>query len=218
MLDWQAVDTVLLDMDGTLLDLHFDSHFWLEHLPLRYAQQQGLAPELARGPLIERIMAQRGSLNWYCLDYWSRELNLPIAALKREVADLIGYRRGSEAFLQRLRDSGRGTLIVTNAHRDSLELKIERTAIDQWVDGVIVSHDLGLPKEDPRFWARLQREEPFDPARTLLIDDSPGVLESARDYGIRHLLAIAQPDSQQPPREIEGFDVITDFAGVMPPA
>ncbi|HBT55971.1 MAG TPA: haloacid dehalogenase, partial [Pseudomonas sp.] len=33
MLNWNAIDTVLLDMDGTLLDLHFDNHFWLEHMP-----------------------------------------------------------------------------------------------------------------------------------------------------------------------------------------
>ena len=24
------VDTILLDMDGTLLDLHYDNHFWME--------------------------------------------------------------------------------------------------------------------------------------------------------------------------------------------
>jgi putative hydrolase of the HAD superfamily len=217
MLDWQAVDTVLLDMDGTLLDLHFDAHFWLEFLPLRYAERHGLDPEQARGPLIERIMSQRGSLNWYCFDYWSRELDLPITALKREVADRIRYRDGVEAFLARLRESGRRTLIVTNSHRDGLNLKIERTGIDQWVDLVVVSHDFGLPKEDVRFWHTLQEVEPFNPARTLLIDDSVPVLESARQFGIAHLLCIAQPDSQQPPREIEGFDAVTDFAEVMPP-
>ncbi|KEA63487.1 putative hydrolase [Marinobacterium lacunae] len=211
------MDTVLLDMDGTLLDLHFDSHFWLEFLPLRYAQRHGLDVETSRDPLIERIMAQRGSLNWYCLDYWSRELELPIAELKREVADRIAYRAGVEAFLAALRRSGRRTLIVTNAHRDSLNLKIERTDIDQQVDRVLCSHDFGLPKEDVGFWAKLKEVEPFDEQRTLLIDDSLPVLHSAQRYGIRHLLCIAQPDSRQPAREIEGFDAITDFAEVMPP-
>jgi len=217
MLDWQAVDTVLLDMDGTLLDLHFDSHFWLEFLPRRYAERHGLDPERSRGPLIERIMAERGSLNWYCLDYWSRELDLPVAELKREVADRIGYRPGVEAFLAALRLSGRRTLIVTNAHRDSLSLKVERTGIDRLVDLVICSHDFGLPKEDVRFWTKLQEVEPFDARRTLLVDDSLPVLESARRFGIAHLLCIAQPDSRQPARAITEFNAVTDFAEVMPP-
>ncbi|MBS99238.1 MAG: haloacid dehalogenase [Oceanospirillaceae bacterium] len=217
MLDWQAVDTVLLDMDGTLLDLHFDAHFWLEFMPLRYAQRHGLDPATSRDPLIERIMSERGSLNWYCLDYWSRELDLPIAELKREVADRIGYRPGVEDFLAALRRSGRRTLIVTNAHRDSLSLKVERTGVDQLVDAVICSHDFGLPKEDVAFWSKLQQVEPFDPERTLLVEDSEPVLESARRFGIRHLLYVAQPDSQQPARESDTFKTVHDFAEVMPP-
>lgn len=30
---WQEVDTVLLDMDGTLLDLAFDNYFWQTLVP-----------------------------------------------------------------------------------------------------------------------------------------------------------------------------------------
>lgn len=217
MLDWQAVDTVMLDMDGTLLDLHFDSHFWLEFLPRRYAEIHGLDLEQSRAPLIERIMSERGSLNWYCLDYWSEQLEVPIAELKREIADRIGYRPGVEVFLERLRASGRRTLIVTNAHRDSLNLKIERTAIDQQVDLVICSHDFGLPKEDVRFWTKLLEVEPFNPQRTLFVDDSLPVLESARRFGIKHLLCITTPDSQMPSRVIDGFDATDDFSEVMPP-
>lgn len=217
MLDWQDVDTVLLDMDGTLLDLHFDSHFWLEFLPLCYARHHGLDPDSSRASFIERIMAERGSLNWYCLDYWSRELDLPVAELKREVADRIGYRPRVKEFLAALRHSGRRTLIVTNAHWDSVNLKIEHTGIDQLVDLMVCSHDFGLPKENPAFWTKLQEVEPFNAQRTLLVDDSLPVLESARTFGIRHLLCIAQPDSRQPAREIADFDVVTDFAEVMPP-
>ena len=38
MINWPQIDTVFLDMDGTLLDLHFDNHFWREHMPRRYAE------------------------------------------------------------------------------------------------------------------------------------------------------------------------------------
>ncbi|MBV0933966.1 GMP/IMP nucleotidase [Marinobacterium weihaiense] len=215
MLDWQAIDTVLLDMDGTLLDLHFDSHFWLELLPERYAQAQGLDLQQARHWLHGRIREEQGALSWYCLDYWTEQLNLPIARLKRDIMDRIGFRPGAETFLKAVRDSGRRTVIVTNAHRDSLALKIEVTAIDTHVDLVICSHDFGQPKEKQAFWHALQEVEPFNPQRTLLVDDSLAVLASARRYGIAHLLSITQPDSMQPPRRIDDYDATNDFSEVI---
>ncbi|WP_151704984.1 GMP/IMP nucleotidase [Nitrincola alkalilacustris] len=216
MLDWQAIDTVLLDMDGTLLDLHFDSHFWLEFLPLRYAEFHQMDPEQARAWLHERIVREQGTLNWYCLDYWTRELQLPVAELKREVADRIAFRPHVEVFLQELKKQKLRAVIVTNAHQGSLTLKVELTRLDQLVDRVICSHDLKAAKEEQLFWQRLQTLEPFDPRRTLLIDDSLAVLHSAREYGIHHLLSIRQPDSQGPRRSITEFPAIDHFDEVMP--
>ena len=43
MINWHDIDTVLLDLDGTLLDLHFDNYFWCQHLPLCYARRHGIA-------------------------------------------------------------------------------------------------------------------------------------------------------------------------------
>jgi len=213
---WSEIDTVLLDMDGTLLDLHFDTYFWLEHLPLRYAQIHQVGHGETRRWLHERIIAEKGTLNWYCLDYWSRELEVDIVQLKREIADRIAFRPHVKDFLAALKQQHIRTVIVTNAHRDGLNLKIERTSIDQLVDHVISSHDYQLPKEDQGFWQRLQQEEPFEPSRTLLIDDSLPVLEAAQQFGIGHLLAIVQPDSQQPARQIEQFNSIDHFDELTP--
>lgn len=211
MLDWRAVDTVLLDMDGTLLDLHFDSYFWLEHLPIRYAQLHRLAPEDAREWLHQRIIQEQGTLNWYCLDYWSEQLGVDIPALKREVADRIGFRPQVQDFLQRLRQRDVRSVIVTNAHRDSLSLKLQVTGLDTLVDAIICSHDFQLPKEDVRFWSLLQEIEPFNPDRTLLVDDSLAVLRSAERYGIAHLLSISRPDSQAPARSTDDFRAVDQF-------
>jgi putative hydrolase of the HAD superfamily len=89
MIDWNAIDTVLLDMDGTLLDLHFDNHFWQEHVPVRYAERHGLPHAEARSRLTDIYRAKAGTLDWYCVDFWTRELQLDIARLKEEVAHLI---------------------------------------------------------------------------------------------------------------------------------
>lgn len=211
MLDWQQIDTVLLDMDGTLLDLHFDNHFWIEHLPRRYAEHHGLALADAAPRLRQVVAGQQGTLNWYCLDFWSRTLALDIIGLKREVAHLIALRGDTVEFLQRLAGAGKQRILITNAHRDSLDLKLIHTQLDHHLDALHSAHDFGQPKELPTLWQSLQQVAPFDPARTLLIDDNESVLKSAQQFGIRHLITIAQPDSRQPARQGLGFPAIDRF-------
>lgn len=201
MINWTRADQVFLDMDGTLLDLHFDNHFWLEHLPRRYGEANRLTEAQARDLIVPMIMAERGSLNWYCTDYWSERLSLDITALKAEVGDRIAYRPRVRDFLQALRNNQLTPVILTNCHPDPLRLKLDRTGLDQLVDRVISSHDLGAAKEDQAFWDRLLEHHTHDRERAIMVDDSIPVLESARQAGIGQCLAILAPDSQQPARE-----------------
>lgn len=216
MIDWSRLKTVLLDMDGTLLDLHFDNHFWLVHLPRRYAEIRGIGEEEARRYLMQMIDREKGSLNWYCLDYWSERLSLDIRMLKEEIRDRIAFRPHVQEFLQQLREQGLKTVIVTNAHQGSLSLKLETVGLAPLVDVIHSTHSFGKPKEDPSFWSDLQAVEPFELSDTLLVDDSIPVLESARRFGFEHLLAILAPDSQQPPRTAPDFVGIHHFDEVWP--
>ena len=206
MIDWDAIDTVLLDMDGTLLDLHFDNHFWQEHVPVCYAERHGLPHAEARSRL--------GGL--YRVDFWTRELQLDIARLKEEVAHLIAVHPDVPRFLEALRRHGKGVALVTNAHRKSLSLKMARTGLQVHFDLLITSHEVGLPKEDPTFWPALRAVLPYDPARTLLIDDSLPVLRAARQGGIAHLLAACRPDTRQPEKDVGEFAALRHFAEIMP--
>ncbi|MBG8561342.1 GMP/IMP nucleotidase [Pseudomonas qingdaonensis] len=214
-LAWHDIDTVLLDMDGTLLDLHYDNHFWLEHLPQRYAELHGISramAELEMQPLFER---HAGSLNWYCLDFWSAELKLPVRELKLETADLIALRPDADTFLQAIRQAGKRVILITNAHRDSLSLKLERVALAPYFERLISSHDYGFPKEDQKFWSALHADTGFDPARSLFIDDTLAILRSARDFGVAHLLAVRQPDSRKGPRDTAEFAAQEDYRDLL---
>lgn len=216
MIDWTDVDTVLLDMDGTLLDLHFDNYFWLKHLPRRYSDIHQLPAGHAQQKLEAMFEELRGSLNWYCLDYWSEKLALDIVALKQEVSHLIRIRPYVEDFLAALRRSGREVLLITNAHPDSLALKLDRVPIKPYFSAIVSSHDYALPKEDAGFWHCLQQAHPFDPGRTLFIDDSQAVLASAERYGIRYLLTLVQPDSQLAQREGLDYPGLLHFDELLP--
>jgi HAD superfamily hydrolase (TIGR01509 family) len=216
VIDWEQIETVLLDMDGTLLDLHFDNHFWLEHMPLRFAEVRDISLEDARAELLSRYKEVEGTMNWYCIDYWSDQLGMDIAALKEEVDHLIAVHPNVVTFLDAVRASERRAVLVTNAHGKSLALKMERTQLAGHLDAVLCAHDFGRPKEDIGFWALLKSVEPFEPASTLLVDDSLPVLRSAQEAGIAHLLCVHQPDTQAPDKDVGEFDAIRNFIDLLP--
>jgi HAD superfamily hydrolase (TIGR01509 family) len=216
MIDWNTIDSVFLDMDGTLLDLHFDNHFWLEHVPRRFAEARGLSFAEARSELLGRYRSREGTLEWYCVDHWSAELGLDIALLKEEVNHLIAVHPHVTDFLEALAARGKRRVLVTNAHQKSIALKMEKTRLAGHFDRIICSHDLAVPKEAADFWPRVQTLEPFDPARTLFVDDSIAVLKSARAYGFRWLLAVLRPDSTAPARQTEEFTAINRFSELLP--
>ncbi len=216
MIDWHQIDTVLLDMDGTLLDLHYDNYFWQQYMPRRYAEIHARDEQESHEQLNRQINSVRGTLAWYCVDHWSQQLDLDIPSLKREVAHMIRMRPFVEDFLTRLHHSDKHVVLVTNAHRTVLDIKLDRTNIGRWFDEMVVSHDYKVPKEDLQFWHRLHATHPFNPARTLLIDDNESVLDAARRYGVAHLLTLLQPDSKLDKRLETRFPGIHHFDEIMP--
>jgi putative hydrolase of the HAD superfamily len=213
--DWTSVDTVLLDMDGTLLDLRFDNWFWLTFIPSRYAAANGISESEAQVALAPRFKNVAHTLQWYCIEYWTRELKLDIPALKRETLPRVGFLPGAEEFLRKLRSSGKRVVLVTNSHPTTLAIKNERVALTQYFDACYSSQPFDAPKEDAAFWPRLAAREEFSPQRTLFIDDSLKVLECARDYGIAHLRAVRRPDSGAPPQMTGDFAAIDSVAELL---
>lgn len=215
-LDWSRVDTVLLDMDGTVLDLAFDNYFWTELLPQRYAERRGVSVDAGLAELAPRLAAVEHTLAWYSLDYWSQLTGLNLAELTLQVRERIVPLPGSVDFLHAVRASGRPLWLVTNAHRDSWQPKLEQTGIGPLFDRIVSSHDHGAAKEDAAFWTRLQQAHPFERARALFVDDNLRVLRAAEAHGIGQILAIRRPDSRRPARNCPGFAAIDGLHCLLP--
>ncbi|MFN3162926.1 MAG: GMP/IMP nucleotidase [Pseudohongiellaceae bacterium] len=216
MITWTDIDTIMFDMDGTLLDLHFDNYFWQTLVPQMYSQTHGIEEQEAFELVMTKNRAMRGQLEWYCLDYWEEELKLPIKSMKTTITHKICIRPNVEALLKELHLHGKRVLLITNAHPVSLSIKMEHTGISDYFHERISSHNLKLAKEHHGFWATLKELAPYDPERTVLFDDSLPVLRQAQREGIRHLFAIKQPDSKRPHLEAGEFLQVDDFKSILP--
>jgi HAD superfamily hydrolase (TIGR01509 family) len=199
-------DTLMLDMDGTILDLAYDNFMWLTYVPERWAELNGVSVGEARAHLYAKFGAAQGDLTWYCLDHWSEMLGLDVYQLHRDNHHRIGYLPGALQFLQTIRESRIRVLLVTNSHQDTLDLKEEVTGLSAYFDGIHTSHKYGFAKERQQFWQALREETDFNPATTMFVDDSQPVLRSASTYGVQHTVAISRPDTSRPPRD--GFDFV----------
>jgi 5'-nucleotidase len=197
--DWSRIDVVCLDMDGTVLDLHFDNLFWLEVLPRRWGEARGLDYDAATTLLRPRFEAKRGTLDWYCVDHWSDELGLDIPALKHELREEIRYLDGAADFLDLLRGFGKRVLLTTNAHPLSLQVKDAQTQLSRHFDELVSSHEFGVPKESPGFWVELERRHAVPLTKTLFVDDSAAVLHAAQRARVGWIYQVLQPDSTLPP-------------------
>jgi HAD superfamily hydrolase (TIGR01509 family) len=214
-IDWASIDTVLLDMDGTLLDLRFDNWFWQELIPSHYAAANGMSPPEAWELIKAKFCAAQGTIQWYCIDHWSRQLRLDIAEIKRGALQQIGYLPGAENFLLKLKDSGKRRVLVTNAHPVTLAIKNEQVGLMAHFDACYSTHSFAAPKENAAFWPRLQAKEPFISQRTLFVDDSLPVLHAAHSFGIAWLRAIRRPDSGQPPQPTGHYTAVDRIADLL---
>jgi len=191
-------ETLMLDMDGTVLDLAYDNYVWKELVPARYAESRGMSLEDARSRLYAKYRAIQGDIEWYCLDHWSERLGLDVLELHRDVNDRIVYLPGAKEFLRTMHENDVRVLLVTNSHPDTLALKDEVTGLAGFFDAIYTSHEFGYAKERQEFWYALQEEEGFLRESTLFVDDNRTVLESADTYGVEMLVEIEQPDSSEP--------------------
>ncbi len=219
IIDWMKIDTVLLDMDGTLLDLHYDNYFWMTHLPKRYAEIHNIETNEAEAALSKNIRQLEGTLHWYCLDYWSDTLQIDIGQLKTEIKHKIQERPYTQAFLQFLKEQDKTIALATNSHPMGTNIKLAQTHISHYFDHTVSSHQFQHPKEDQAFCQclnqHLNQHFTFEPERTLLIDDNPAILDAAKTYGIAHTLGIHQPDSHIH-RRLEHRPAIYHFDEIMP--
>ncbi|MBE8167381.1 MAG: GMP/IMP nucleotidase [Shewanella sp.] len=216
MFPWQQIDTVLLDMDGTLLDLHFDNNLWLTKVPLEIARVHQVSIEQAKQMVEAAYHDVFGTLDWYNLEYWQQHFNIDIIALHHASTENIQLRQDCMPFLSALKTLKKDRILATNAHPKSLALKLKHTRLADGLDEMLSSHETGYPKENPKFWTALFERFSLNPSRCLFIDDNEHILAASKKAGVGFQLGIENPDSQMPHKSYAHFSSTHDLTQVLP--
>lgn len=217
MIPLKDIKFVLLDMDGTLLDKYFDDYFWEHLVPEKYAEKHNITFGKAKEELLDKYKAHEGTLNWTDIDFWSRELDIDIPALKEQIKHLIEVHPYVEDFLRMLKKHKKKVYMVTNAHYKVLDIKLKKTKIGKYFDKCITSFEIGYPKETMEFWEKTEKILKFDKEKTLFIDDTAEILRTAKGFGIKYLLLKTRANSKKQAKKydqsINDFPVLKDFKG-----
>jgi HAD superfamily hydrolase (TIGR01509 family) len=208
---WAEIEKVFLDLDGTLLDRYFDDYFWEQFVVETYSRKNSVDPEEARGLLLSTYKSVESTLKWTDLDYWSEQLDLDIPGLKHEIRHLIRPRPHVIEFLDFLQGTGKTVYLVTNAHPTTIRIKMNQVDLTGWFHFQVCSKDMGAAKEQLEFWHSFEKIFPFDKETTLFVDDNENVLNTARQYGIKHLVHIATPSSRESGRYHQDYISIGSF-------
>jgi 2-haloacid dehalogenase len=187
-----AIDAVVFDIGGVLLD-------WNP----RHLYRQLFDEEQEMDRFLEEIC----TLQWHAKHdrgYPTDRSCAELAARHPEHADEIwawahrseemiaGPIDGTVEILRELLDAGIRCFALTNMERETYPRRLERYPFMRWFEGTVVSGFEGISKPDPEIFELLLERFGLQPARTLMIDDSPLNVRAARSLGI-HTVQFTSP-------------------------
>ena len=214
-INWAKIDTILLDMDGTILDLSFDDYIWNKKVPENLAKVKNLELDEAQSILRQKMTTVKSTLNWYSFKYWEDSLNINIDVIEEKFKHKIKFRNDALLFLKSNLVRTRQPILVTNADRKGLNRKLRATGLERYFQNIVCSHDLKHAKEERIFWDVLRTTFNLNYSRTLLIDDNIQVLDVARDIGIKYLRGISTPNSKREPIESDNYLLINKLREIL---
>lgn len=88
-----------------------------------------------------------------------------------------------EYMLSRLRKEGYRMAVCSNSIRESLQMMVHQSGLDDYFEFLVSNEDVSRPKPDPEIYAAGMTRMGALPAETIIVEDSPHGIEAARRSG-----------------------------------
>ena len=182
---FKDIECLLIDMDGVILDNAYDNDFWQNQIPEVIADSKGIAFDDAKRLAIQIFNYKKNTKDWYDVDYWSNMLSIDIEAQKRSEKSFsrISLYDGVIDTLSVLKNKTK-MILITNAHRKTLNIKLEKYNLTPYFDEMVCAHELNYVKEDIQLWYMLRSKYRLDYEKTLLVEDTINNINVGLSAGI----------------------------------
>ena len=182
---FKDIECLLIDMDGVILDNAYDNDFWQNQIPEVIADSKSIAFDDAKRLAIQIFNYKKNTKDWYDVDYWSNMLDIDIEAQKRSEKSFsrISLYDGVIDTLSVLKNKTK-MILITNAHRKTLNIKLEKYNLTPYFDEMVCAHELNYVKEDIQLWYMLRSKYRLDYEKTLLVEDTINNINVGLSAGI----------------------------------
>ena len=182
---FKDIECLLIDMDGVILDNAYDNDFWQNQIPEVIADSKSIAFDDAKRLAIQIFNYKKNTKDWYDVDYWSNMLDIDIEAQKRSEKSFsrISLYDGVIDTLSILKNKTK-MILITNAHRKTLNIKLEKYNLTPYFDEMVCAHELNYVKEDIQLWYMLRSKYKLDYEKTLLVEDTINNINVGLSAGI----------------------------------
>jgi putative hydrolase of the HAD superfamily len=215
MVKLNSTTAILSDLDGVILDLAYDKKFWELWLPEQVTRQTNKSIEEAKAEIMTEIDIQRGTLNFYDLNYWDDLLNVDCMQIFQEKEERCSYLAGSYEALQRLSTLKNPKYILTNGDPRIQEYKAETQNFLEFFDSIFYSMHVGYPKESKEFWALARHNLNLEFEDAIFIDDDLKVVTAAAKAGIKQVAWITPGKNRILQNRVETFASLADLVSTI---
>jgi len=184
---------ILLDIDGVILDQNFDNLFWMEWLPEAVAHNKGISLNDAKKDIYKTSKELYGTLPWYELRFWEDRYETNLIAIAEKNKSYAMFIDGAHEALQFIASLDKKVFFLTNCDSRLLKVKSSQVPLLNFADNWISSVDIGVVKEDQKFWKIALEKLNIQPSKSIFFDDNINIVNAATKYGIKKSVHVTEP-------------------------